>query len=492
VNPLLNGSTLETLIAASRRRAFLNLAFEQAGWAASVAFAALILLLVAGTQVMSWVWPVVLLLLGLAVGGFRLRGRIPSPYSVAQRLDARLHFRDLLSTAWHFDEHPPAHPDFVGIVRAQAEETASSVRPADAIPFAWPRAAWPALGLALAAALTLGLRYGRLQTLDLSAPLVQLQFDPFSAFTGGPPIQAKRMVPPGVAQPIEISDPDTSQLGREPIPENALMTVDTPDPNGTGQANQAGDRKDNSRTGEKGGSEEGDVAEGEKGAPNSDNASDAPPGAKGDTKSGQQSKQPPQSKDSNTLMDKMRDALANLMDKLKMESNSQQQTAQNSKQSTPGPGQKSERGQKSPGKSPSKGDPNSDSESQAGQEASDQQGQKSAQNQQSPEQPSNQDKSGIGSSDGSKDTELAEQLDAMGKISEILGKRSQNIQGEMMVEVTSTKQQLRTPYLQRKSAHGESGGEIHRDEVPLHLQHYVQQYYEQVRKQPAPPAVPKP
>lgn len=488
---MLTSSPLQSLIASSRRRTFLNLAFEQAGWAACAAFAALILLLIAGTQVMSWFWPAALLLLGLGVGAYRLRGRIPSAYHVAQVLDRRLKLRDLLSTAWHFDQTPPLHPAFAGIVRAQAEETATTVSPAAAIPFAWPRAAWPALALALTAAVTLGVRYGRLQTLDLAPPLVQLQFDPFSAFTGGPPVQAKRALPPGVAQPIEVSDAANSRQGLEPFPENALMTVDTPDPSGTSQANQAGERKEGSRSGENGSTEEGEAAEGQD-ASAGENTPDAPPGTKADGKSGNESKQPPQPKDSNSLMDKMRDALANLMDKLKMESAGQQQTAQNNKQSTPGPGQKNDRGQKSPGKSPTKGDPSSDSQAQAGQEASDQQGQKSSQSQPSADPQSNQDKSGIGSSDGSKDTELAEQLDAMGKISEILGKRAQNLQGEMMVEVTSTKQQLRTPYLQRNAAHGESGGEIHRDEVPLHLQYYVQQYYEQIRKLPAPPAAPKP
>jgi hypothetical protein len=32
----------------------------------------------------------------------------------------------------------------------------------------------------------------------------------------------------------------------------------------------------------------------------------------------------------------------------------------------------------------------------------------------------------------------------------------------------------------------EAGGEVSRDEVPLHLQEYVQRYYKQVRKTPAP------
>ena len=105
----------------------------------------------------------------------------------------------------------------------------------------------------------------------------------------------------------------------------------------------------------------------------------------------------------------------------------------------------------------------------------------------SPEQASKTEKSGVGKQDGKKDTELAEQQKAMGKLSELLGKRSLNMQGEVMVEVTNSKnQQLKTPYVTKSASHVEAGGEVSRDEVPLHLQDYVQRYYDKVRKPAAP------
>ena len=91
----------------------------------------------------------------------------------------------------------------------------------------------------------------------------------------------------------------------------------------------------------------------------------------------------------------------------------------------------------------------------------------------------------MGKQDGDKSVREAEQLAAMGKISEIIGKRAANVSGEVMVEVASGKQQLKTQYSQRKATHGEAGGEINRDEVPLAYQQYVQQYFEEVRKLPA-------
>ena len=58
--------------------------------------------------------------------------------------------------------------------------------------------------------------------------------------------------------------------------------------------------------------------------------------------------------------------------------------------------------------------------------------------------------------------------------------------GEATVEVQTTNQQLHTPYAQKGTQHTQSGAEINRDEVPVALQPYVQQYFEQVRKQAAP------
>ena len=101
-------------------------------------------------------------------------------------------------------------------------------------------------------------------------------------------------------------------------------------------------------------------------------------------------------------------------------------------------------------------------------------------------QPNSPDgKSGIGKQDGDKAAREAAELAAMGKLSEIIGKRAANITGEVMVEVSSGKQQLKTQYSDRNGAHAESGGEINRDEVPLAYQQYVQQYFAQMRKLPA-------
>ena len=96
-------------------------------------------------------------------------------------------------------------------------------------------------------------------------------------------------------------------------------------------------------------------------------------------------------------------------------------------------------------------------------------------------QTSKQPGSGIGSQDGDKNIRQAEQLAAMGKISEIIGKRAADLTGEATIEVRSTSQQLRTPYAPRGGQHSQGGAEIGRDEIPVALQTFVERYFEQVR-----------
>ena len=73
-------------------------------------------------------------------------------------------------------------------------------------------------------------------------------------------------------------------------------------------------------------------------------------------------------------------------------------------------------------------------------------------------------------------------LEAMGKLSELLGQRASEVTGQVMIEVGNTKQQLRTAFTQQQAGHSEAGSEIHRDEVPLMYQQFVERYFEEVRK----------
>ena len=231
-------------------------------------------------------------------------------------------------------------------------------------------------------------------------------------------------------------------------------------------------------------------------SPDGDAAGDSSLSSEGKSKAG---KQPDGSKNSNqagsdgensSLTDKLRDAISNLLAKLKPQSKPSE-GQQRSASQTPGAqaGQKQNQPQDGAPKTENQeqADANSSGESQGEQQqgGTDQPAQGKSQGN-SNERPNSPDgKSGIGNQDGDKSAREAAELAAMGKISEIIGKRAQNITGEVMVEVSSGKQQLKTQYSQKDATHVEAGGEINRDEIPLAYQQYVQQYFEEIRKLPA-------
>ena len=241
-----------------------------------------------------------------------------------------------------------------------------------------------------------------------------------------------------------------------------------------------------------------DDADSEGEAASGKNGEESQNGQQGDSKGGQSDKQQNGEKqdsknasESSSLMSKMKDAFQNLLSKAKPQQN-QQGSAQQGKDQKSAPG-KSQQGSKQNGKDgqPQNGQQQGDAqEGEDGQEAKNSENaqQGKGQGKSDSEQSSKQPGSGIGSQDGDKAIRNAEQLAAMGKISEILGKRSATISGEATVEVQTTNQQLRTPYAQKGAQHTQGGAEISRDEVPVALQPYVQQYFEQVRKQSRAPA----
>ncbi len=182
--------------------------------------------------------------------------------------------------------------------------------------------------------------------------------------------------------------------------------------------------------------------------------------------------------------------MQNLLSRMKQQpaqsGNQQSSMEQNSKQGKGQQAGKQESANK--GQQQSAGQKDGEQEGQAGDQAEqsqDSQGKGTGKN--NSEQASKQAGSGVGSQNGDKSIRQAQQLAAMGKISEIIGKRAANISGETTVEVQNSNQVLHTPYAQRGAEHTQGGTEIHRDEVPVALQGFVEEYFEQLRRQ-APPA----
>lgn len=493
------------LIRRGRRRQVRHLLVQEASFAAALALGGAILLLVTGTQILNWYWPVLLFAGSLAVGTYRARAKLLSAYQVAQRIDDRLGLHDALSTAHYFGQHPDrtsAPAELIERQKLAAEELARSADVRFGLPFLAPRTFYVNAGLVLIVAAMFGLRYGINRSLDLRPPLVRIAFD---GFLGNPHqiADAKRIKrerpfdQDGHREQGQPVDPWESKAGDlDPAPDSALQTVDTPEPNNPDggadpKAKAAGKEPEPAGNDPLEASEKGQGSQA-----GNDAMSDANQSPDGGSQAGKQSSQKDSNQSANSgenssLTDKMRDALANLMAKLKMQSKTGDgKPGGSSKQSGSQSAQQKNQSQDPNGSSSSQqqADAAASSQSEAQQQSQSgaQQAAQGKSDSRSADRPNSPDgKSGIGKQDGDKTAREAEQLRAMGKISEIIGKRAANVTGEVMVEVASGKQQLKTQYSDRKATHGEAGGEINRDEVPLAYQQYVQQYFEEIRKLPA-------
>jgi hypothetical protein len=463
--------------------------FDQSALALTIGMGGAILLLLAGTQILNWYWVVLLAVASLGIGLYRLRKTIPSTYRLAQRIDRRLNLADALSTASHF-----FRADAVGDAavrerqRENAEQIARGVDVREGVPFHRPRFLLPAVALAAVAFGLFAVRYAVTGSLNLQPSLVKIALDTFF-----PPKQEvaknKRPNNPMKSPDLDQGSTDSPTTENQETPETALDPADTP------QEGNA-DAMDQSKSASKQGSQSDPQEQKSQGTEQGDkskegNETSGDDSKQGDPKDGKQqggkdAKQG-QGNENSSMMDKLKDAVSNMMNKMKSSQKDGQQPSQSAQNNQQQSGQqdKSDKGQPSQNKS----DPSANSQSDQQSDGADKSQSADAKGQEkgSDKNASPDSKSGIGSADGDKSAKEAQEQAAMGKISEILGKRAANVTGEVMVEVGSTKQQLKTPWAQKQATHAEAGSEIHRDEVPLMYQPFVQQYFEEIRKSAAPP-----
>jgi len=492
---------VEDLISRARRRFILNETLGQIAFAAAVALAGTALILLVGTRWLEWWTLTFFVVAGLAWGAWRVWRAVPDRYATAVRLDSSAGLSDSLSTALHFAAEPGGnvHTTFLEPQRKQAEDAARNVDLDVAVPFTMPRSLYALAGAAVFASALLLVRFSTGHGLDLRAPITEVLFEDQAARQAAKPKQGA--LDPSKQKGLEAAESLLAKLGiplnpDEKQSEAALAKAIDEALDGSAPASdkgQKGPSPGKSEDGKAGNglqqNPDGDSMDGkssDSGEQNAEsksaNSEQGKPGDKGTPKSGQ-------SGDNNSLLSKLKDAVSNMLSKASQDKNSagqkggQQQQAKSDKasgeKSNSGKGQEQQGQQQGDAQS---GDPNGDP--QEGQQAEGKSGSKSAQN-------SSQAGSGVGSQDGAKDLKAAEQLKAMGKISEIIGKRAATVTGETTIEVQSGNQQLRTAYSNKTAAHGEADSDVSRDEIPVGLQSYVQQYFEQVRKTaPAPKANP--
>jgi hypothetical protein len=478
----------------ARHRILANEVVRQSAYSCSAVLATLILLLLLGTQILSWLWLLVLPVVTLAAGAYATWRRLPSSYQVAQHVDRTLELSDTLSTALYFAASDNRGPEDVRRAQwAQAEGLAGGLDVRRAVPIRAPKAVYLTAVLGLIASSLFALRYGLEHRLDLRTPLARIVQEKLGA--GAQPQTARLRKNQSARRPDGPQDNGLSlDQGQIKAPgeldsatDAALDTVGEPDTdNSKNNTARAAESKSGPSGQNAAGQSEKDGAEGvstnAEGEQSADGSQGQGPGKQGQAGGKQASNS---GGENSSLLNKFRDAMSNLMSRMRPQPGAdgtpQQASTQGGRQAQNQPGNGRQNGKQ--------GQPSGD-----GQQADAQDGQpgeegETAQNAQSKsggengsEPNTKQPGSGIGRQDGSKDVKLAEQLAAMGKISEIIGKRSANVTGEVTVEVQNSTQQLRTPYTQSAAHHQEAGGEISRDEVPVALQAYVQQYFEQLRK----------
>jgi hypothetical protein len=488
-----------TVIRQARRRLLWNGLLSQAANAFSAALAAFIVLLLVGTQILNWSWIIPIPLAAAAVGIYRARKRLPSIYATAQFLDRRLGLADWLSTAAHFDAHPTAQgsPE---VQQWQLERAAAMAREIDlrrAVPFTLPRGIYPLAALALIASGLFTLRYIVSRRLDFRPPLatmlhLDLGLAPPTELAQNQPSDPTPSQQQDAGQTPDASrdrqNPDLKQAGDGNDKQNAGSNQDKKDQNGSAsQSNSAKPSEAQSQPASSQQEEPAAAQQGQQKSGSGEGASRQSPGGERNQAKSDSGSQSGSEQDS-SLLSKVKDAFQNLLSRMKPQQGSpgsQEQSAANRNSPQSGQGRGSQNNPQSA----------SSSEGQRGREgdASGRPSAESAQNKgNSPssgsgkgdgEEASKQPGSGVGSQDGSKSIKQAEQLAAMGKISEIIGKRSANVTGQATVEVQSTAQQLHTAYTARDAQHVESSAEIGRDEVPVTLETYVEQYFAAIHKQ---------
>ncbi len=466
---------MRELLAQARKRVIGHLVLDKGALALMIGMGGVVLLLLIGTQILNWYWPVILTAVSLGVGVYQLRKFIPTSYQVAQRIDREMALADSLSTAVYFSEHPRPGLESVCAVQYQAaDRLAAGVNLQQALPLTRSRYLIPAAALLVAASGLFVTRYLMTGSLDLRSSLIEMVVDNFFS-TPADEMLARADRPDLKSRPFDPNQPETpEEQVQSAMPPDAQKGNDLKSDDGS---DSKGGDADKSANPEEQGSEQQEGESSQEGAPQNKQ------GDKQGDKDDQGQGDAPQSQDQRSMLDKVKDALSNLMNKMSAETPQQKQQKGGAKQQA-----KQNKGDQQKDGEKSQGDPES---------ASDQQGDqgdpKDAKESNAPGQKNSEEaKNGAGKDDGKKDIEDAKALEAMGKVSELLAERSSSISGDMQVEVGSTKQQLKTAMTQQNAGHTDAGGEIHRDQVPLAYQTYVDRYFQEVRKTPAAPkATPK-
>lgn len=455
-------SPLSSLLERADRRSLWTSALHRAPRGAVAFLAVLSLILLTGTALLSpWILMPVALIAACYIGWPAWRRRLDA-YHLAQRIDHAMNLQDRLSTAHHFagSDAPMAIA-----LRNQAESTAPAVDLRRVFPAPPVRSwRWAAL-LAIAAASLITYRWLTLESLDLTAPAINVNAESQQASQAEATAraQAKRFRERLKQMGVNLEELE-GLLGWSSQPsdgkdagQNATQQMNPTAPNQ--QAQQQGQKADGQ--GQNSPSQQGQTPAEQ---PQSQQGQGAPP---------QNAQAQGPNKGQEGVMDKMREALASLADKLQGKQNAGQQAPKPDQAQQQMPGQ--QQAQNQPGDLSKMG--NQQGQPQQGPPNQGKDGDQAASD-------SQKNKTGMGSGDG--DKAIAEQQlqqQQMNKISELIGRRAENVSGDMQVKTSSKFNRLQTAYTGQEAVEANADtGDLSREQISIESQAYVKRYFLQLHK----------
>ena len=437
---------------------------------------------------------------GLGIGAYRVYRRMPDSYSTAVRLDANAQLHDALSTALYYSGSDlPAHAagsaSFRASQRQQAEAAASGVQLEQAVPFVVPRALYAMAALCVLASALVAIRYGIGHGLDLRAPITQLFFEDHAVHDAK---KAQSTYPKSQKAWMQEAQSLLSKLGVKQDPEKPLPGDEDALSKAIEDALQSpADPNAQAQQGDKGGSAGKNGQQAKGGDPQSDAKQSGDPLDNGDqqAKENQQEGEgsSPKSGESNSkstsakngtpsnhesLLSRLKDAVSSMLSKSDksqdgQQSQKNQQQAKNDQQS--GKGQAGKGAQQQGEASQADAQDGQPDDSQNGQQA---QGKLNSPDKQVAvtgrerhwESGRQQRDEGRGAIEGDGEDQRDHRPARGDSVGRDVGRG-----GIRSAEV-------HTDYSTTNAAHAQTDGDVTRDEIPLALQSYVQQYFAEVRK----------
>lgn len=484
-------SAIDEAVAQGRRRLWAQLGARQLGLAVTIALAGPVILLAVGAVYFPTAALWLFALAGAACGYSLWRRARPGEYQVARVLDFRFATEDQISTAYYFGHSEAHEASAIDEQRTLALRALAGHSVDHELPWEAPRTAlWAAGMFALAAALLL-VRLAVQPTLSLEPPLTAVLFPGLGESRQARLVEEQQLDPEAGRDGEEAASLERQQLAESRPPS------ERPTPPVALAGDEPGASEEDFEMPEVEGlsldGEEGDeLSFDSEGANGEEGSREGSPDEKGSEIGGEEPGQEPESsgdwsEESNSLLERLKDAFEKMVENLSMESPEDSQNASQESGEGSESSEASEAGEQAQAEANAAGEQATDAEMEGGEpgEGEPQQAAEGGGANDS-EQGANEGQSASASGTAEGDKQIAEEaarqeaeLDAL---EEFYMQRADELAGEIMVETTVAEQQsARTPLRSVDGRHADRGGLVSRDEVPAAYRQYVETYFQKIR-----------